>query len=238
MLRHFDQQLDKLKSRLIKMSGLVDEQVEFAIRAVEEGNAELAELVIERDSKVDKYDLKVDKICMKLLALNQPVAMDLRLIMSAMTINSNLERMGDLAADLAGNTKYFNPKPDFLDEIQFSRIASLSREMVRLSIDAFVESSAQVADKVLLLDDTLDELVKENSSRIIEIMKNRPQTIDQAIRLYSIYHSFERLGDYSTNIAEMVYFIVEAEMIKHRYEKFIRFGENSRIKENDERNME
>lgn len=228
MLRHFDQQLDKLKSRLIKMTGLVDEQVEFAIRAVEEGNTELADLVSERDSKVDKYDLKIDKICMKLFALNQPVAMDLRLIMSAMTINSNLERMGDLAAELAGNTKYLNPKPDYLGEIEFSRIASLSREMVRLSIDAFVDGNARMADKVLLMDDSLDELIKEKSSQIIVIMKNRPETIDQAVRLYSIYHSFERLGDHATNIAEMVYFIVEAEMIKHRYEKFIMLGEKKK----------
>lgn len=200
------------------MGSLVDEQVEFAIRSIEEGNLELSNLVVERDVKVDKYDLKIDKICMKLFALNQPVAMDLRLIMSALTINTNLERMGDLAVNIAQNAEGLKEKPPFYKELPFSRIYGVAREMVRLAIDSFIESSAQMAQKVIQTDDVLDTLVRDNSRALVEVMKQNSSCIEPAVKLYTILHELERLGDHATNIAENVYFIVEAQMIKHRYE--------------------
>lgn len=221
MERHFEQQIDKLKTRLIKMCSLVDEQVEFAIRSVLEGNTELAGLVIERDNKVDKYDIKIDKICMKLFALNQPVAMDLRLIMSALTINNNLERMGDLAVNIAAGAEKFREKPAFFDEAGFAETSLAAMEMVRESIDSFVDNNPALAKKVLAADDRLDELTRNNQKKLIEIMKRDSSYIDTAVQLYTMYDAFERLGDHSTNIAENVYFIVEAEMIKHRYEGYL-----------------
>ena len=230
MERHFDHQLDKLKTRLIKMSSLVDEQVEFAIRSIDEGNTELAKLVIERDRKVDKYDIKVDKICMKLFALNQPVAMDLRLIMSALTINNNLERIGDLAVDIAREAEILKEKPVFITELQYKETTDVTREMVRLSIDSFIDNDANLAKKVLESDKTLDNLVGINNAKLIEVMKRAPGNIDAAISLYRTLLALERLGDHSTNIAENVYFIVEAQMIKHRYEDLITKADS----ENDE----
>ncbi|HEX2982300.1 MAG TPA: PhoU domain-containing protein [Ignavibacteriales bacterium] len=146
MERRLDQQIEKLKTRLIKMCSLVDEQVEFAIKSVEESNMELAQIVIERDDKVDKYDVKIEKVCQKLFALNQPVAMDLRLIMSALTINHNLERMGDLAANIATDAAFLKDKPKFFEELGFKEIASISREMVRSSIDSFIENNPKLAE--------------------------------------------------------------------------------------------
>lgn len=221
MERHFEQQIEKLKTRLIKMCSLVDEQVELSIRSIKEPNIELAQLVIERDKKVDKYDLKIDKICQKLLAITQPVAMDLRLIMSSLLINNNLERMGDMAVNIASQADYFKEKPDFLNEIKFDEVTKTVMEMVRSSIDSFIDKNAVLAQSVLKMDDEVDKLVFENCNTLIEIMKRDKNNIDQAVRLYTIMHNLERLGDHSTNIAENVYFIVEAQVIKHRYEEIL-----------------
>ncbi len=221
MERHFEQQLEKLKTRVIKMCSLVDEQVELSIRAISEPNIELAQLVIERDEKVDKYDLKIDKICQKLLAITQPVATDLRLIMSSLLINNNLERMGDIAVNIASQAEYFKEKPEFMSEIKFEEAAKMVMNMVRSSIDSFVDKNAVIAKNVLNMDDQVDYLVSENCKSLIEIMKRDKNSIDQAIRLYTIMHQLERLGDHSTNISEYVYFIVEAQIIKHRYEEIL-----------------
>lgn len=217
MERHFDQQIDKLKTRLIKMCSLVNEQVEMAVRAIEEVDTELADFVVERDKKVDKYDVKVDKICMKLFALNQPVAMDLRLIMSSLTINTNLERVGDLASNIARFAKEIKSKPEYFDELQFRDIANMAMEMVRIAIDSFIQNDPELAKNVLEMENKLDEMVHNNHKILIEIMKRNCDYIDTAVKIYTVLNHFERLGDHSTNIAEDVFFIVEAQNIKHRY---------------------
>lgn len=218
MERPFDTQLDKLKTKLIKMCSLVDEQVEFAIRSIEEENESIAVLVLERDYKVDKYDVKVESICYKLFALNQPVAMDLRTIMSALKINANLERIGDLAVNVARNSIETQKKPEFFDRLRFSETAIVTREMIKNAIDSFIDRNADLARKVLATDDKLDELVKENRKTLTEIMKEKADYVENGIRYHSIFQALERLGDHATNIAEEVYFIVKAESIKHRSE--------------------
>jgi phosphate transport system protein len=221
MERRFDQQIEKLKTRLIKMCSLVDEQVEFAIKSVEEDNLELANIVIERDKKVDKYDVKIEKICQRLFALNQPVAMDLRLIMSSLTINHNLERIGDLATNIAKDAEYLKNKPEFYKELGFKEISTISREMVRFSIDSFIDNNPKLAEKVISMDDGLDNLTRSKYKLLVDIMKRSPENIDAALKFYSIFHDLERLGDHATNIAEDVFFIVEAQLIKHRYEGYL-----------------
>ncbi len=224
MDRQFDQQLEKLKTRILKMCSLVDEQVEFAIRAVEEENPAFGDAVMEKEKKVDKYDIKIDKICQKIFALNQPVAMDLRLIMSALTINNNLERMGDIAVNIVENSKLIERKPEWIDKTNFPEMSKIVREMIRSSIDSFIQDNAQLAKKVIETDAVLDKLNKENHKLLIEIMKQKPDDIQTAVALLVISRQLERLGDHATNIAEDVYFIVEARMVKHKYEKYL-FGE-------------
>jgi phosphate transport system protein len=226
MERQFDQQLEKLKTRIIKMCSLVDEQVEFAIRCIEEENTDLAKLVIERDKKVDKYDVKIDKICQKIFALNQPVAMDLRLIMSALTINTNLERIGDIAVNIAENYLFMKNKPAFIDRSNFSKMAKVAKEMIRHSIDAFIDNNAQLAKKVIETDSILDSYNVENHKILIEVMKEKVDNIESAVALLVISRQLERLGDHATNIAEDVFFIVEAQMIKHKYEKILFSDDN------------
>jgi phosphate transport system protein len=226
MERHFDQQLEKLRVRLMKMCSLVEEQVDAALRSIEEENAELAQQVVEREKKVDKFDLKIDKICQKIFALNQPVALDLRLIMSALTINNNLERMGDIAVNIAENSFILKKKPSFIDRIHFTEMSKVIREMIRNSIDSFVRDDAQLAKKVIETDNHVDKLNKENHQILIDVMKENPDNIQPAVTLLVTSRQMERLGDHATNIAEDVYFIVEARLVKHKYEKFL-FGEDA-----------
>ena len=226
MERQVDQQLEKLKTRILKMCSLVDEQVDLAIRSIEEENPALADIVMEKEKKVDKYDLKIDKICQKIFALNQPVAMDLRLIMSALTINTNLERMGDIAVNIIENAQLIDRKPEWISKTHFSKMAEIAREMIRNSIDSFIQDDAHLAKKVIETDKVLDNLNKENHDMLIEIMKKNSDDIQTAVALLVISRQLERLGDHATNIAEDVYFIVEARLVKHKYEKYLFSDDN------------
>ena len=217
MERQFERDMEKLRTRIIKMSSLVDEQVDYALRAIDEENPELAQIVVERDKKVNKHDRKVEKICQRIIALNQPVAMDLRLIISALTISTNLERIGDLAKNISGNFSELLNKPKFISETKHFEMAKVAKEMLRDAIDAFNEGNIELAKKVIDTDDILDELYHQNRKILIEIMKASEENIEPAVNLLEISRQLERIGDQSTNIAEDVYFIVQAQLIKHKY---------------------
>ena len=232
MERQFDIQIEKLKKKILKMCSLVDEQVEFSIKAIDENDHELAKLVIERDVKVDKYDVKIEKICQKIFALNQPVAMDLRLIMSAITINTNLERIGDIAVNIAENFLILKSKPDFISATKYFEMSRLVQEMIRNAIDSFIQNDPKLAQKVIRTDSIIDKYNIDNHQILIELMKENPNNIEPAVALLVISRQLERLGDHATNVAEDVFFIVEAEMIKHKYEKFIM--EDSADEEDDD----
>lgn len=232
MQRLLDEQLEKLKTRILKMCSLVDEQFQLAVKAVEEENLEIAKLVIERDAKVDKYDLKIEKICQKIFALSQPVAMDLRLIMSSMTLNTDLERIGDISVNIAENILLIKNKPDFYNRTKLPEMFSLTKEMLKYAIDAYINGSAELAKKVIVSDDQVDKLNAENHNILKAIMKENPDYIEAAVALLVISRELERVADHSTNIAEDVFFIVEAQLIKHKYEKYI-FGEEEADDDSD-----
>lgn len=221
MERLLDEHLEKLKTRVLKMCSLVDEQVQFAIKAFETEDMDLAQSVIDRDKKVNKYDVKIDKICQKIFALSQPVAMDLRYIMSSMTINSNLERMGDIAANIAENVLVVKKKPSYYSQTKLEEMFKVTQQMLKDSIDAFISGNADLAKKVIIADDIVDNLHAENHTILKSIMKQNPDNIESAVALLVISRELERLADHSTNIAEDVFFIVEAQLIKHKYEKYI-----------------
>lgn len=232
MERLLDEHLEKLKTRVLKMCSLVDEQVQNAIKSVEEDNLELAQSVIDRDKKVNKYDIKIDKICQRIFALAQPVAMDLRYIMSSLTINSNLERIGDIAVNIAENVLIVKKKPEFYHDTKLEEMFNLTKRMLKNSIDAFIGANPELAKEVIQTDDVVDRLNAENHQILKSMMKQSPDNIEGAVALLVISRELERLADHSTNIAEDVFFIVEAQMIKHKYEKYI-FGEDENEMEND-----
>jgi phosphate transport system protein len=233
MERLLDEHIEKLKTRVIKMCSLVDEQVQNAIKAVETNDLELANSVIDRDKKVNKYDVKIDKICQRIFALAQPVAMDLRYIMSSLTINSNLERIGDIAVNIAENIILIKTKPDFYINTRLEEMFKLTKQMLKNSIDAFIGGNPELAKEVILADDVVDKLNGENHTILKNIMKQSPESIESAVALLVISRELERLADHATNIAEDVFFIVEAQLIKHKYEKFI-FGDEEQEEKNDQ----
>jgi len=221
MERLLDEHLEKLKTRVIKMCSLVDEQVQLAIKALESEDLELAQSVIDRDKKVNKYDVKIDKICQKIFALAQPVAMDLRFIMSALTINSDLERIGDIAVNISENVLIIKKKPEFYNQTKLVEMFKISQQMLKNAIDSFIIGDADLAKKVILDDEIVDGLNADNHSILKNIMKQNPDNIEPAIALLVISRELERLADHSTNIAEDVFFVFQAQLIKHKYEKYI-----------------
>jgi len=230
MERLLDEHIEKLKTRVIKMCSLVDEQVQSAIKSVEEENLELAQQVIEKDTKVDKYDNKIDKICQKIFALTQPVAMDLRLIMSSLTINNNLERIGDIAVNISEYAIMIKNKPAFFNQTNLEEMFKVSKQMLKDSIDAYIGGNETLAKSVIESDDKLDKLNFDNHKILIDIMKQNPDHIEPGIALLVMSRQLERLGDHCTNVAEDVFFIVEAHLVKHKYEKYL-FADD---KEDDE----
>ncbi|MBK9099905.1 MAG: phosphate signaling complex protein PhoU [bacterium] len=221
MERLLDEHIEKLKSRVIKMCSLVDEQVQSAIKAVEEENIELAKQVIEKDTKVDKYDTKIDKICQKIFALTQPVALDLRLIMSSLTINNNLERIGDISVNIAEYLTMIEKKPAFFNQTRLEPMFKIAKQMLKDAIDSYIQGNENLAKSVITSDDALDKLNVENHKILVDIMKQDKNNIDSAVVLLVMSRQLERLGDHCTNIAEDVFFIVEAHIVKHKYEKYL-----------------
>ena len=221
MERLLDEHIEKLKRRVNKMCSLVYEQVLAAIKSVEEENLELAKEVIEKDNKVDMYDNTIDKICQKIFALTQPVAMDLRLIMSSLTINNNLERIGDIAVNISEYIIMIKKKPAFYNKTNLGQMFEVAKQMLIDSIDSYIGGNETLAKTVIEADDVLDKMNFDNHKILIEIMKEDPNNIEPAIALLVMSRQVERLGDHCTNIAEDVFFILEAHLVKHKYEKYL-----------------
>jgi phosphate transport system protein len=216
MDRPIDIQLEKLRVKLIKMCSIVEEQLNIALKSFDIENKHLADLVIHNDLSVDKYDNKIEKVCQKIFALNNPVAIDLRNIMSALKINANLERISDLSVNIARISKDLQPLPEYFERLNMADIGKLTKQMLDFAIDAYVQNDANKSLEIIGIDNKLDLMVKTAGNNLIIIMKESPENIESGILIYSLLQELERIGDHSTNIAEEVYFIVTGENIKHR----------------------
>jgi phosphate transport system protein len=216
MHRTFEEDLDKLRTRLIRMGSLVEEQVEFALRSLREGNQELARIVVDRDDKVDKLDLKIDKQCQRIFALNQPVASDLRLLLAAMKINNELERIGDQATNLAQIVIDSPTAVQLANQIDLHRIAQAAYTMVKSSLDSFINNDPELAAHILPSDQTVDQLYNSLRSDLIEIMKDDSSLVPDGAQLLLALYDLERMADHSTNIAENVIFLMHAKLVRHR----------------------
>ncbi len=216
MHRGFEDELDKLRTRLVRMGSIVEEQVEFAFRALLEGNTELAKIVQERDDKVDKLDIKIDKQCQRIFALQQPVASDLRLLLAAIKINNELERIGDMASNVARPVLTVANIQQFALEFGMERITQAAYRMVKASLDAFINNDPELAKHILPTDDTVDNLESEIIAEVIRRMKSDKSTIDTGVALIDILRQIERIADHATNIAENVIFLIEARLVRHR----------------------
>ena len=216
MYRYLEEELDQLRTQVIKMGSLVEEQVEFAMRSLFEGNMTLVKIVMERDEKVDKYDIIIDKHCQKIFALTQPVAVDLRLIMSALKINNDLERIGDIAVNIAERVEPLKDHLDMLKKLKVDEMASKIKIMVKKTIDSFVNNDNALAFDVIKYDDIIDESERKIFLQLIEVMKKDTNMIRPCSHAISLLRHLERLADHSTNIAEEVIFLIESKIVKHR----------------------
>ena len=215
MHRHFEDELDKLRTLLIRMGSLVDEQVELAVKAIFDSNLELAHLVQDRERRVNEFDLMVEGQCQRIFALSQPVAVDLRMMMAAMRINADLERVGDIAVNLAERVEPLSGYQDFLERVGAKKMIAAARQMLSDAFDAFINNDAQLARSVFGRDDIVDDLAHDTFYACIEEMKKDPLLIEPGSHTMALLRHVERLADHATNVAEDVIFIVEAVLLKH-----------------------
>jgi|WetSurMetagenome_2_1015567.scaffolds.fasta_scaffold39631_2 phosphate transport system protein len=216
MYQYLEEELDLLRTKVIKMGSLVEEQLEFALKSLFEKNLELSKIVIERDKKVDKYDVKIDKLCQKIFALTQPVAVDLRLIMSALKINNEMERMGDIAVNIAERVEPLANNIDLLKRVQLDIMAEKVMTVVQKAIDSFVNNDHEVAFGVIKSDDIIDNLDRDIFYKLIDEMTKDNLLINPGAHSISLLRHLERLADHATNIAEEVIFLIDAKIVKHK----------------------
>ena len=219
MTSKFERELDKLRSRIIKMGSAVDEQVELAFRSLNEWDEGLALHVMGRDEKVDKLDMKIERQCLRIFALQQPVASDLRLIMAALNINSELERMGDLSYNVAKAVTTLKPSREIIDRLDVKQLTEAVQHMVRHTIDSFIDSDLNLAISVMRSDQRVDQYEERIRRQTIELMKEHPDLVDAGASLIIQIRNMERIADHATNIAEEVIFVAKAKIIPNRFDE-------------------
>lgn len=216
MQEHFLAEIESLKTNLIKMASLVDEQVERVINALETGNVELCKGIKARDIEVDAYDNLIQAQCENLLALFQPVAADLRFIISALMINNQLERCGDIAVNIAQRIKKTKDYNSLIIEAQINEMGRQARQMLKNAIDSFIYGDSQLADSVIKNDEVVDNLNKQAFRFLVSKMQSDSNLIEPAAHLIVLTRHIERLADHATNIAEDLVFYVEAKIVSHK----------------------
>jgi phosphate transport system protein len=215
VVRHFQEELEQLKTRLLEMGGLAEEQVRVAIKALVERDQGLIDRTLSGDEPLNAMHIEIDNRCFTLLALYQPMAADLRAIVAAVKINTDLERVGDLAVNIAEAARRYSQRPPVKKLIDIPRMAGIAQGMLRDALDAFVRRDTELAQRVLNEDDKLDGLKTQIFRELLTYMLQDPSTIEPALELILISRHLERIGDHATNVAEDVIFIVSARDVRH-----------------------
>jgi len=215
MTKHFRRELDNIKKRILTLSSLVEERVQSATRAVENIDAEPARGIIKADYEIDEMEVEIEEECLKVLALHQPVAVDLRFIIAVIKINSELERIGDQAVNIAQRVEIIakRPKPPFM--FDYAEMGQKAQRMLKMSLDSLVNLDVDIAYKVITLDDEVDRIKNDAYDKIKQAIKDLPERVGYYINLLLISRHLERLADHATNIAEEVIYLVEGEIYRH-----------------------
>lgn len=221
MERHVDQELNELKKDILKMGAMAEEAIHKSVEALKNRDREMAEGVIRDDAAIDGLELTVDERCIDLIARYQPMAKDLRFITTGMKLNGELERIADIAVDIAQRTLELVDKPILKPLVDIPRLTAVAQGMVKMSIDAFVQGDSQLAKKVLLADSDADTLRNSIQKELIEdYMLKDCASAPRAVQLLLIARFLERICDHATNIAEDVIYMVEGEIVRHQPEVF------------------
>ncbi len=213
--KHFDKELQMLKESVLRLGGIVEEQVSNAIAALMNHNVELANLTIARDHLVNKTEVEIDENCIDLLARRQPMGADLRFVTTAIKIVDNLERMGDMAVNISERVLELASEPRLKAYLDIPRMGEYCTSMLKNALDAFVTSNTVLAQQVRAEDDQVDALTHQIFRELLSYMMEDPATIARATRIMFIAKYIERIADHSTNIAEMVIYMVEGRIVRH-----------------------
>ncbi len=219
MAKHLEKELERLKKLIYTLGARVDESLELAVQSFQESDHALARKVIEGDREIDNLEVEVEEECLKALALYQPVAIDLRFIVAVMKMNSDLERIGDLAADIAKNGSYINQAAKPRIPLDLHQMTYLAKAIVRKSLDSLLNIDAYLAREVLRDDEEINAMKAEMKTEIVKALQLAPDHAEALITLLAITHRLERIGDHACNIAEDVIYMVEADIVRHQVDE-------------------
>jgi phosphate transport system protein len=216
MTKHFQTEIDRLKKKILHLASLVEESLQMAVRAVTERDVELADRVVNGDPAIDSLEIEVEEDCLKILALHQPVAADLRYVVAVLKINSDLERIADLAVNIAERTR--DQARNAHMAVAFDLTAMLDRTvmMVRKSVDALVGQDTIKAQEVRAEDDAVDDMHRSTFRLIQQLIRENPDKVEYLVCLLSVSRNLERIADHATNVAEDVVYMIEGEIVRHR----------------------
>ena len=217
-MRHFLAELEELQQRLLEMGGLVESSIWNSVLALSERSEAHALQVLTHEARINQMEIEIDDFAVSLLALQQPMARDLRFLTAAIKINSDLERMGDLAVNIVQRALSLMRQPLVKPLIDIPQLARLAESMVHKSLDAFVRRDAELAREVLLSDDAVDDLRDAIYEELVNFMERDPSTVSRSLDLIFIARNLERIADHSTNIAEDVVFLVQGVDVRHHAE--------------------
>jgi phosphate transport system protein len=216
-MKHLERDLDRLQQRIVGYAGLVEEAIYKAVRAMQDHDTDQAQEVVDGDEAIDRGENEVTEECLKLLALHQPVAGDLRRIATTLMITTDLERMGDLAKHIA-EAAVALAGPRYPIPAKLMQMTDLTTTLVRESLDAFVHLDSQLARRVVRMDDEVDRYNDELIADLAAAMKKSPDAVDPGMTLFLATRNLERIADHATNIAEDVIYLIEGDIVKHRPE--------------------
>jgi len=219
MERHFERELEGLKTMLMKMASMAEDNYHLGIRSVLEKDKKLAELVIQTDARVDALEMEIDNAIVDILALQKPVASDLRLIIAAQKINNDLERISDHAVNIAQSALTLADSPHIMSMMNIPTMAERTRAMLRDSLDAFLYLDPEKARAVCKQDDQIDDMNRSNARDVIGLIGAKTLPVEEALDLIRVSRNLERVADLATNIAEEVVFLTQARNIKHHAEE-------------------
>ena len=216
MTKHFQNEIERLKKKILRLAAMVEDTLQKAVRSATEMNAELAVEVIDSDLAIDSYEIEVEEDCLKILALHQPVATDLRYIVAVLKINSDLERIADLAVNIAEHARELSSLPRTPTPFDLTSMLDATMTMVKQSVDALMKQDVNMAHGVIRKDDLVDEFHRAAIHSGLKQIQADPDNVEFHVNLLSISRNLERIADHATNIAEDVIYMIEGEIVRHQ----------------------
>jgi phosphate transport system protein len=217
MSKHLQRDMENVHREILSLSAIVEEMIDKATLGLTTRRVELSNEVIETDDIVDQREVRLEEECLKIIALHQPVAVDLRRVATVLKVNNDLERIADLAVNIAERSKSIDEYPEFPVPDTLSHMVAMSTQMVRSALDAFVNLDPQAARRIMLMDDDVDRHNREIIAELQTLMQERPELVCPALHCFSASRHIERIADHATNIAEDVIYLVEGDIVRHKH---------------------